>query len=346
MITEVLNDQDGVASSFIQGIMSSLRRLADRLAEPTVILSYTAVGYGLRKPLWDDRALEKDLTGKVMVVTGANAGLGFATARALAERHATVIMACRNVERGERAREKIVRETGNDAVELALLDVADLSSVRAFVRQFEQEHDHLDVLLHNAGVLVHERSQTADGVETTFATHVLGPFVLTHLLRDRLGRGASPRVIWVTSGGMYTTSLNVDDLQFERGSFDGVKAYAQCKRAQMMLTEAWAQELRGDGIAVHATHPGWADTPGVETALPRFHRILGPILRDAEQGADTAVWLAVSEDAARVTGKLWFDRAQRRTHVLPWTKSKTSDVRVLWDTCRRLGGIGTDSDSS
>lgn len=319
--------------------MQALRRVADKLAEPTVVLSYTSVGYDLRRPLWDDQATQTDARGRVMVVTGANGGLGYATSRALAERSATVVLACRNEASGERARERIVRETGNDRVRVGRLDVADLDSVRRFVKWFEKDFDRLDVLVHNAGVLVHERTTTAQGVETTFATHVLGPFVLTHLLRGQLRKGDASRVIWVTSGGMYTTALDAADLQYERRPFDGVKAYARCKRAQVILNEAWAEELRDDGIVVHATHPGWADTPGVEKSLPRFHKIVGPLLRDADQGADTAVWLALSDEAARSTGKLWFDRAQRRTHVLPWTRARASDRRELWEACRRLGGL-------
>jgi NAD(P)-dependent dehydrogenase (short-subunit alcohol dehydrogenase family) len=319
--------------------MHTLRRIADKLAESTVVLSYTSLGYTLRRPLWDDPDLQKDMTGKVVVVTGANAGLGFATVRALAQRGATVVMACRNAKKGEVARKRILEETGNPHVALEVVDVSELSSVRSFADRIIESHDRIDVLIHNAGMLAHERTTTSEGVETTFATHVLGPFVMTHLLRGSLVRGAPSRVIWITSGGMYTTRLDVDDLQFERSPFDGVKAYARCKRAQVMLVSSFADELRSEGIVVHGMHPGWADTPGVATSLPMFHRVLRPMLRNAEQGADTALWLAVSDEPMKESGKLFFDRAARREHVLPWTQGAGSDRKILWDTCRRLGGL-------
>ena len=318
--------------------MHTLRKIVDKMADATVVLSYTSVGHALRKPLWGEEGTSS-MEGKVAVVTGANSGIGFATARAFAASGASVVMACRNLEKGDQARQRIVKDTRNERVAVEALDVSEMSSVRDFAARLSSRHERLDVLVHNAGVLVHERSETSDGVETTFATHVLGPFALTHLLRDLLARSRPSRVIWVTSGGMYTTALDLGDLQSRREPFDGVKAYARCKRAQVMLTEAFARHLGREGVHVHAMHPGWADTPGVRRSLPSFHKLLAPLLRSDEQGADTAVWLATSPEALRHNGCLWFDRATRRTHVLPWTRGKESDSQVLWDTCGRLAGI-------
>jgi NAD(P)-dependent dehydrogenase (short-subunit alcohol dehydrogenase family) len=318
--------------------MHTLRKIADKMADATVVLSYTSVGHALRKPLWDGQGTPST-EGKIAVVTGANSGIGFATARALASSGATVVMACRNLERGELARQRILTETRNERVAVEALDVSELSSVRDFAARFSARHERLDVIVHNAGVLVHERSETSDGIETTFATHVLGPFALTHLLRGMLTRSQPSRVIWVTSGGMYTTALDPDDLQSRQEPFDGVKAYARCKRAQVMLTEAFARRLGPEGVHVHAMHPGWADTPGVRRSLPSFHKVLAPLLRSDEQGADTAVWLATSPEALRHDGCLWFDRATRRKHVVPWTRGKDSDAQVLWDTCARLARL-------
>ena len=135
---------------------------------------------------------------------------------------------------------------------------------------------------------------------------------------------------------MYTQRLDVDDLQFERGRFDGVVAYARTKRAQVILTELWAERLAADGITSNCMHPGWAATPGVERSLPRFHRLLGPILRTPEQGADTLVWLAAAREVADETGGLYFDRRRRRTHVLPGTRSPAEDRDRLWAVCEEL----------
>lgn len=317
-------------------MLTPLRKLADHLIEPTVFLSYTSVGFELRKPLWEQLPR---MDGKVVIVTGASSGIGLAASELLARVGARVIMAVRNQERGQQARRRVIESSQNENVSIELVDVADLDSVRAFTERLQSRLERLDVLIHNAGMMVHERSTNAAGVELTFATHVLGPFVMTHDLRPLLARSAPSRVITVTSGGMYTTGLDVTDLQSERGEFDGVKAYARCKRAQVMINERWARAYGGDGIHFHAMHPGWADTPGVVQALPRFHRYVGPWLRSPAQGADTAVWLASSREAVDSNGLLWFDRAPRRTHVLPFTKGSDRDVDALWDACMQLGGL-------
>jgi dehydrogenase/reductase SDR family protein 12 len=117
-----------------------------------------------------------------------------------------------------------------------------------------------------------------------------------------------------------------------------VIAYAQAKRAPVILTEPWAKELAGSGITVNAMHPGWADPPGVQTSLPTFRRLSRRILRTPEQGADTIIWLAVAESAAGKTGKFWFDRRERGTHLLPRTQSSARDRQRLWYECVRLSG--------
>jgi NAD(P)-dependent dehydrogenase (short-subunit alcohol dehydrogenase family) len=190
------------------------------------------------------------------------------------------------------------------------------------------------VLVHNAGVLPDERGETRDGLELTFATHVIGPFLLTRLLRERLEESPDGRVIWVSSGGMYTRGLNLDDPNWEKRSYDGVTAYAETKRAQVVLSELWARELAGSSVVVNAMHPGWADTPAVATSLPRFHRVMQFLLRTPAEGADTVVWLAASPKA-RETGRFWFDREARRTHLLPFTRHADEEAHALWKLCER-----------
>ena len=143
----------------------------------------------------------------------------------------------------------------------------------------------------------------------------------------------------VSSGGMYTGRIRVDDLQTERLEFDGAAVYARTKRAQVILTEMLGERLVGTGVVVHAMHPGWADTPGVQTSLPRFHTVTGPFLRSAEQGADTIVWLGAADEPARSTGGFWHDRRVRPTHRMPSTHETPEDRRALWDACERLSGL-------
>ena len=230
--------------------------------------------------------------------------------------------------------QRIREQTGNARVSLELLDVSDLAAVREAAARLAS--GPVDVLVHNAGVLPDERVETADGLELTFATHVVGPFLLTRLLRGSLEKSPEGRVIWVSSGGMYTRRLNLEDPNWTRRDYDGVIAYAETKRAQVVLAELWAEELRGTSVVVNAMHPGWADTPSVKSSLPRFHRVTRSILRTPAEGADTVVWLAACPRARRWTGRFFFDRKARRTHLLPFTRESAEDRRALWKLCERL----------
>jgi NAD(P)-dependent dehydrogenase (short-subunit alcohol dehydrogenase family) len=187
-----------------------------------------------------------------------------------------------------------------------------------------------------------ERRHTPDGVELTFATNVLGPFCLTALLVPALERSDNGRVVNVSSGGMYTERLRGDDLQLERREYDPPAFYAHTKRCEVVLTELWAERLRETGVSVHSMHPGWADTPGVRTSLPRFRRVMGPLLRNADQAADTIVWLATADEPGRISGLFWHDRAVRPTHRLASTRESPQDRERLWTECVRLGGLGPD----
>jgi NAD(P)-dependent dehydrogenase (short-subunit alcohol dehydrogenase family) len=135
---------------------------------------------------------------------------------------------------------------------------------------------------------------------------------------------------------MYMRRLNLEDPNWIRRDYDGVAAYAETKRAQVVLSELWAEELRGSPIVVNAMHPGWADTPSVKSSLPRFHRVTRNILRAPAEGADTVVWLAVCPRARQSTGRFFFDRQERRTHLLPFTRESEEDRRALWQLCERL----------
>jgi NAD(P)-dependent dehydrogenase (short-subunit alcohol dehydrogenase family) len=220
--------------------------------------------------------------------------------------------------------------------------VADLSSldeVRRVAREIREREDRLDVLVLNAGALLGERQESADGHEVTFALMVLGPFLLTGELVPllRATRGGA-RVLWISSGGMYTQSLDVDALEMGADDYSGSTAYARAKRAQVVLAEEWGKRLRDDHIAVHAMHPGWADTPGLETGLPGFRTLLGPILRSPEEGADTIVWLAAADEPGRVTGKFWLDRAPRSTTKLVPSGATPEQRDRLWELCEQLTG--------
>ena len=278
------------------------------------------------------------MDGKVVVVTGATSGLGEAAATEFARLGASVWLVARSRERGENARARIAAQAGSDDVHVGTCDLSDLRSVRRFAEQCEAQPGRLDVLVNNAGVLTEQRSLSRDGIELTLATNVVGPFLLTKLLVPLLLRSAPARVINVSSGGMYTQGLHVDDLQSGGGRFRGTVAYARTKRMQVVMSELWAWRLDGTGVVVNSMHPGWVDTPGLRGSLPGFHRVVRPLLRTPGQGADTIVWLGSAPQASQVSGSFWFDRARRRTHLLPWGAESDEDRGRLWTEIERLSG--------
>jgi dehydrogenase/reductase SDR family protein 12 len=309
-------------------------RALSRLVDPFIVSSFDRTGFRIHGLTFRPEDLEVDLSGRRCLVTGANSGIGYETALALADLGAEVVLLCRSRERGERAVEQIREQTGNSRVSLELVDMSDLSSIREAAGRLSS--GSVDVLVHNAGVLPDERIETDEGLESVFATHVVGPHLLTRLLRDKLEESHDGRVIWVSSGGMYTRRLNLQDTNWNDRDYDGVVAYAETKRAQVVLAELWAEELSGGSVVVNAMHPGWADTPSVKSSLPRFHRVTQKILRTPAEGADSVVWLAACPRAGQWTGRFFFDREERNTHLLPFTRESEEDRRQLWRLCNRL----------
>ena len=308
-----------------------LGRALSSVVDPLIVPSFDRTGFRIHSLSFRPDDLDVDLSERRCLVTGANSGIGYETALALADLGAEVVLLCRSAERGEQAVARIREETGNRRVSLEVVDMSDLGSVRSVALRLGNAP--VDVLVHNAGVLPGERIETRDGLELTFATHVVGPFLLTHLLRVGLEAAPDARVVWVSSGGMYTQRLNPEDPNWTGRDYDGVVAYAETKRAQVVLAELWAEELRGSSVVVNAMHPGWAETPSVKTSLPRFYRAAKRCLRTPAEGADTVVWLAACPRARQWTGRFFFDRQERRTHLLPFTRETEEDRRALWSLC-------------
>jgi dehydrogenase/reductase SDR family protein 12 len=311
--------------------------LLDSILDRTVIAGYTSVGYRMRRGMWSTAEMQS-MDGKVVLLTGGTSGLGLAAAEGFARLGATIWLPVRSEQRGERARAQIVARSPDSDIRVGLCDLSDLESVRRFAKHLGGEMGRLDVLVNNAGTLTSERTLSVDGIELTFATNVLGPFLLINLLLPLLEKSAPARIINVSSGGMYTQRIHLDDLQMAHGEFDGSTAYARTKRAQVILTELWAERLRDTGVVVHAMHPGWADTPGLESSLPRFYALTKRLLRTPQEGADTIVWLGTAARPARSSGGFWHDRRERPTHRVPRTKQTHQDHERLWVECERLSG--------
>ena len=316
-----------------------LPRLLDAALDRLVVPGYSRLGYLARAAGWS--ALPSDaLAGRTVAVTGAGAGIGEATAAGLVALGAEVEMLVRDRGRGEAAKERLLEAHPGARITVARCDLADLADVRRYAADARDRLVALHGLVHNAGVLPGERTETAAGHELCLATHVLGPFLLTRELLPLLRAGSPPdrpgspaRVVFVSSGGMYTAALRTDDPEFREGRFSGGAAYARTKRMQVVLAELLAEDLAAAGVAVHSMHPGWADTPGVAGSLPGFHRLTGPLLRTVEQGADTAVWLQAAREPGRCSGVFWHDRAPRPTHYLPRGEEAPEERAALWALC-------------
>ena len=310
----------------------SAARAIDAMLEASVVGSFTRVGYAARCRLYEWTPLDQlRLEGKTAVVTGATSGLGRETAELLARQGAHVCLVGRDAARAERAQREI------PGSEVALADFSSLAATRAFTDRFAADHDHLDVIVLNAGALSRSFGRSVDGYELTFATQVLSQFLVIRELRPLLEKAPSARVIVVASGGMYLERLDVGALQPSEADYDGVKAYARAKRAQVALSEEWTRRLAGTNVTINAMHPGWADTPGLRESLPGFSRALSPLLRTPRQGADTIVWLAASPELEGRSGLFFLDRRARPTYRRRGTRrlDEARERARLWELCER-----------
>lgn len=320
----------------------SLGSIIDAVIEAPIVPSFTKIGYEARKRADDWQSLDDyDLGDKVVVVTGATSGIGRAAAEQLARCGARLVLVGRTGDKNQRVVDEMIESSGNDEISQIAADMGNLGQVRALAEEILSRHDRLDVLIHNAGALTADRQTTFEGTEATVASQVVGPFLLTGLLLDRLVQSGPSRVLTMSSGGMYSAGLSVANLQMSEDEYKGAEQYARAKRAQVTLNEMWSERFKNRGVFFHALHPGWADTPGVDEALPTFSKVLGPLLRSPEQGADTLVWLAADDKALASNGQFWHDRRVRSIHKLPTTRNSDTKERRkrLWEWVEKTSGI-------
>jgi dehydrogenase/reductase SDR family member 12 len=298
----------------------SAARVLDAVLDRSLVLGYTRVGPALRRRWWPADPAPDALAGRRVVVTGATSGLGEAMVTSFVELGATVHVLGRNAEKVARVVAHVRRAHPAAALVEEVCDVGDLDAVRAWSADLAGRVDALHGLVHNAGVMVEERTETAQGHETALAVHVLGPHLMTELLLPRLAAGDGT-VVLMSSGGMYSAGLRStpDEIEYRDPPYAGIRGYARTKRMQVELADAWNDRLAasggsgGPGVRVESCHPGWAATPGVTDSLPGFDRVMGPLLRDARSGADTAVWLVATRPDSTGTHHFWHDRAPRPT---------------------------------
>jgi dehydrogenase/reductase SDR family member 12 len=318
----------------------NLAHFVDDALEISVVGSFSRIGHAVRRRLFDwAPAVAGSLSGRTVLVTGPTSGLGLAATLALAALGARVILVGRRPDRLADLRDGLVRTHGEDRFPVVVADMATLESVRAAIERILATESRLDVIVDNAGAMFPERTESVDGIEATLATMVVGPFALVAGLLPLLRRTGSSRVIAVTSGGMYAQRLDIDDLEWRAGAYDGTRAYARAKRAQVALIREWARRTPASEVTFTAMHPGWADTPGLAASLPAFRRLMKPILRTPAEGADTIVWLATAGSPPVVTGRLYLDRRARPFDRLPGTRLTADERRRLWHAVVRLAEV-------
>jgi len=278
---------------------------------------------------------EETMKEKTVMVTGANSGIGKAASLALAKMGAHVVMVARNKERGESARSGIIRESGNNSIDLLLADLSSLDSVRGLASEYHKKYSKLDVLVNNAGLFNLRYRPTVDGFENTFATNYLASFLLTNLLLDLLKSSAPSRIVNVSSVGHYNGHINFDDLNLEQ-NYGGWKAYGQSKLALVLFTHELGRKLQGTSVTVNAVHPGTVATniwtrpfgpAGFIMALPKL------FMASPGRGAETIVYLASSQEAAGFNGEYLEKLKVKRSSDESYDESV---AQRLWDVSLKL----------
>ncbi|HKQ76699.1 MAG TPA: SDR family oxidoreductase [Blastocatellia bacterium] len=275
------------------------------------------------------------MNDKICLVTGANSGIGKVTTKVLAAGGATVIMICRNRDKGEAARDEIIRVTRNENVDLMIADFSELNQIRRLSASVKAKYSRLHTLVNNAGAYNGKRTLTPDGYEATFAVNHLGYFLLTVELLDLLKSSAPARVVNVASEAHRNSHIVFDDLNLEKG-YSGWKAYAQSKLANVLFTYELARRLGGSGVTANCMHPGvvgtniFKDVKGVGGTIVR---LITPFMRTPEKGADTMIWLASSPEVEGITGRYFIDRKDKPSN--PESYNAAIAAR-LWEVSEQM----------
>ncbi|MCX6225123.1 MAG: SDR family oxidoreductase [Bacteroidia bacterium] len=279
------------------------------------------------------------MENKIILITGANSGIGKATATALAEMGAHVVMMCRDLVKGEKARQEVVRISRNNQVDLMQCDLASLASIRKFAAEFNAKYPRLDVLINNAGIFTDKRMETADGFEYQIGVNHLGHFLLTQLLLDLLKKSSPSRIINVSSGAHFGGRIDFNDIHLQQ-KYSGWKSYAQSKLANILFTYELAHRLNGTGVSVNCLHPGFVNTRFAfdrNSEKPNWMmKLMKPFTIQPAEGAETSVYLAASPEVEGISGKYFVKRKEKAS-------SKASyDLVVaekLWNISMVLCGL-------
>jgi NAD(P)-dependent dehydrogenase (short-subunit alcohol dehydrogenase family) len=276
--------------------------------------------------------MSADMKGKICVITGANSGIGKATAVGLAKMGATIVMICRNAERGEAARKEIIEKTGNESVDLLIADLSSQKAIRNVVEEYKKKYQNLHVLINNAGLVLRKRAVSEDNIEMNFAVNHLAPFLLTNLLLDVLKKSAPSRIINVTSGLHKNATLDFDDLKSEK-SYGSYKTYGKSKLALVLFTYELSRRLEGTKVTANVLHPGVIKS-NLGRDMSVFSRGFTKIFfKKPEKGAETPIYLASSPEVEGVTGKYFVNKQEAKSAEESYNEEI---AKKLWEISEQL----------
>ncbi len=281
--------------------------------------------------------LNTSMQGKVCVVTGANSGIGKATAMGLAQMGATVVIVCRDQAKGEGAQHEIKEKSGNDGIDLMLTDLTSQASIRQLAENIQQRYQQVHVLINNAGGVNLTRRETSDGLEATFAVNYLAPFLLTNLLLDKLKASSPARIVNVSSESHQSGYIKMDDLELEKG-YRLMRAYGQSKLALVLFTYELARRLQGAGVTANCLHPGFVATNIGQNGVGSVGRSIVKLIFSRlgispEEGAKTSIYLASSPEIEGITGKYFIKSIPVRSAPISYDETLQ---RQLWEVSAKL----------
>lgn len=273
------------------------------------------------------------MKGKLAVITGPTSGIGKEIATQICALGANIVLACRDIIKGRKIAEEISHSIGTKGIDVMQIDTSSIQSIKEFSRRFHEKYSRLDILINNAGVnrAGQPRQNSIDGIELTFATNVLGYYLLTCELLSLLKKNSPSRIINVAS--TFVSDINLDDIEFKHRSYDGMKAYAQSKGCDRMLTWAFARRLENSGVTVNAMAPGLIPQTGLFRAMSNEARLeLNERNNNSiAQGADTAVWLASSTEVESISGSFF----EKRKEIACEFRNVKNEEK-LWSICQKL----------